>query len=223
MCRLVPASWRSSSRPCSESAGVSREPRRTWTRPSRSPEARESSSFLCPIHAVRAEAAWLSGDTASCVAEARAVYDLAIAQQQRWYSGVLASGAGKAAISQSHPRSSPSRSRNRSPAMRRGRRKRGTRSAASMAAWARIEGDDEEELRAALSVVDQLGARPAASLARKRLRALGARGVPRGPRPATRANSAGLTRRESEIVALIGADTQQPTDCHSSLPLNADR
>ena len=49
-----------------------------------------SSSFLCPIHAVRAEAAWLNGDTAGCVAEARAVHDLAIAQQQRWYSSMLA-------------------------------------------------------------------------------------------------------------------------------------
>jgi DNA-binding CsgD family transcriptional regulator len=169
-------------------------------------EARESSYFLGPIHALRAEAAWLAGDIARCVAEARAVYDLAIAQQQRWYGGMLAYWCWKGS-DLAEP----------SPIIAEPFAKQITGDAAGAAkawdalgcqyeaAWARIEGDDEEELRAALSVVDQLGARPAAALARKRLRALGARGVPRGPRPATRANPAGLTRRESEIVALIGA------------------
>ena len=44
--------------------------------------------------------------------------------------------------------------------------------------------------------------RPAAAVAR-RLRALGEQGVPRGPRPATAANPAGLTRRETEILRLL--------------------
>ena len=37
----------------------------------------------------------------------------------------------------------------------------------------------------------------------QRLRALGARSIPRGPRPATRANPAHLTQRETEILSLI--------------------
>jgi DNA-binding NarL/FixJ family response regulator len=37
----------------------------------------------------------------------------------------------------------------------------------------------------------------------RRLRERGARGVPRGPRPATRENPAGLTARELEVLALV--------------------
>ena len=71
------------------------------------------------------------------------------------------------------------------------------------AARARTEGSDETALLAALAVFDDLGARPAAALARGRLRALGVRGIPRGPQPATRANPAGLTRREVDVVTLL--------------------
>jgi DNA-binding NarL/FixJ family response regulator len=48
-----------------------------------------------------------------------------------------------------------------------------------------------------------LGARPASAMVARRLRALGKRGVPRGPRPATSANPAGLTRRQAEVLALL--------------------
>jgi DNA-binding NarL/FixJ family response regulator len=36
------------------------------------------------------------------------------------------------------------------------------------------------------------------------LRERGVRGLPRGPRPATRENAAGLTAREVEVLALLG-------------------
>src|SRR5262249_24914427 len=49
----------------------------------------------------------------------------------------------------------------------------------------------------------ELGALPAAAIVARRLRALGARGVPRGPRPSTRENAAGLTTRELEVLALL--------------------
>jgi DNA-binding CsgD family transcriptional regulator len=51
-----------------------------------------------------------------------------------------------------------------------------------------------------LALLDGLGARPAASLARRRLRELGLRSVPRGPVPATRTNPAGLTERQLVIL-----------------------
>jgi DNA-binding CsgD family transcriptional regulator len=165
-----------------------------------------SSYFLGPIHAVRAEAAWLAGDTAGCVAEARAVYDLAIAQQQRWYSGMLAYWCWKGSdLTEPSPIIAEPFAKQIAGDAAGAAKAWDELGCRYEAAWARIESDDVEELRAALSVVDRLGARPAAALARRRLRALGARGVPRGPRPATRANPAGLTRRESEVVALIGA------------------
>jgi len=48
-----------------------------------------------------------------------------------------------------------------------------------------------------------LGARPAADIVARRLRERGARGLPRGPRAATRQNPANLTPRELEVLALV--------------------
>ena len=55
------------------------------------------------------------------------------------------------------------------------------------------------------STLQELGALPASQLATRRLRALGARGLTRGPRKATRENAAGLTPRESEVLDLVAA------------------
>ena len=48
-----------------------------------------------------------------------------------------------------------------------------------------------------------LALRPAAAIVARRLRERGARGLPRGPRPRTRENPAGLTARELEVLALL--------------------
>jgi DNA-binding NarL/FixJ family response regulator len=48
-----------------------------------------------------------------------------------------------------------------------------------------------------------LGARPAAALVARRLRERGARGVQLGPRAATRANPAGLTARQLDVLDLL--------------------
>lgn len=71
-------------------------------------------------------------------------------------------------------------------------------------AIALADSDDEEDLRGALAIFQSLGARPAASLVAERLRALGVRTIPRGPRPRTQHNPAGLTGRELEVLALLG-------------------
>lgn len=71
------------------------------------------------------------------------------------------------------------------------------------AALALAESGEAGALREALDVLRGLGARPAAGIVARRLRALGERGVPRGPRPATSANPAGLTERERQVVALL--------------------
>jgi DNA-binding CsgD family transcriptional regulator len=70
-------------------------------------------------------------------------------------------------------------------------------------ALALAESGDEEALLAALEILDRLGANPAAARVRRDLRELGASGVPRGPRPATRANPAGLTPRQYEVLELV--------------------
>lgn len=65
-------------------------------------------------------------------------------------------------------------------------------------------GESEPTLEA-LSVLDDLGALPAARIACRRLRDLGVRQIPRGPSAATRANPAGLTTRQVEVLRLVAA------------------
>jgi DNA-binding CsgD family transcriptional regulator/tetratricopeptide (TPR) repeat protein len=63
---------------------------------------------------------------------------------------------------------------------------------------------EADGLRRALAEFQRLGARPAAAMAARRLRELGARDLPRGPRESTRANPSQLTLREAEVLELIG-------------------
>jgi DNA-binding CsgD family transcriptional regulator len=71
------------------------------------------------------------------------------------------------------------------------------------AAQALAMTDDEADLRRALAEFERLAARPSVAAVTRRLRALGAKDIPRGPRRATRANAANLTRRELEILDLV--------------------
>ena len=54
------------------------------------------------------------------------------------------------------------------------------------AALARLGSGDEAGLREALATLEDLGARAPAAAARRRMREVGVRSIPRGPRPATR-------------------------------------
>jgi DNA-binding NarL/FixJ family response regulator len=71
------------------------------------------------------------------------------------------------------------------------------------AALALADAEEEELLRRALDELQYLGARPAAAIVARRLRARGATGLPRGPRPTTEVNPVGLTTREMEVLALV--------------------
>ena len=62
----------------------------------------------------------------------------------------------------------------------------------------------------ALETFDRLRALPAAARTRRRLRELGAPRVPRGPQAATRANEAGLTGRQLEILRLLAEGRTNP-------------
>jgi DNA-binding CsgD family transcriptional regulator/tetratricopeptide (TPR) repeat protein len=70
-------------------------------------------------------------------------------------------------------------------------------------AWA--DTDDEVSLRTALDELQRLEARPVAALVARRLREKGAVKLPRGPRPTTRRNSYGLTKREVEVLNLVAS------------------
>lgn len=73
------------------------------------------------------------------------------------------------------------------------------------AALVLLDSEHEGDVRAALERFDRLGASAASSLARQRLRELGASVVPVGPRRSTRSDALGLTRRERQVLELIRA------------------
>lgn len=65
------------------------------------------------------------------------------------------------------------------------------------------DSSDEADLRKALEIFQGLGAKPMTRRVVKLLEEHGARAIPRGPRATTRANPAGLTAREVEVLRLI--------------------
>jgi DNA-binding CsgD family transcriptional regulator len=71
------------------------------------------------------------------------------------------------------------------------------------AALALVDSGEPAALRQALDELRGMGARAAATVVARRLRELGERDVPRGPRPRTLANPAGLTGRELEVLGLL--------------------
>ena len=66
-----------------------------------------------------------------------------------------------------------------------------------------LRSGEEEPTLEALTILDDLGAAPAARIARRRLRELGVRTIPRGPQTSTRENPAGLTDRQMDVLPLL--------------------
>jgi DNA-binding CsgD family transcriptional regulator/tetratricopeptide (TPR) repeat protein len=159
---------------------------------------------LAPVWAARAEAAWLAGDRARTRAEAVAGYEMAVSHRHPWFAGELVywlrlAGDARPCLPWiAEPWALQIAGD----------------SVAAAAAWktldcpyesarAKSESSDLTAVREGLAAFERQGARPAAAIVARSLRERGARGIPRGPRPATRANFAGLTAREAEVLRLI--------------------
>jgi DNA-binding CsgD family transcriptional regulator len=71
------------------------------------------------------------------------------------------------------------------------------------AALALLDAPDELALRRALDICNALGAVATARIIRQKMRSLGIRFVPAGPRAAARENPLGLTQREHEVLELL--------------------
>jgi DNA-binding CsgD family transcriptional regulator/tetratricopeptide (TPR) repeat protein len=157
-----------------------------------------------PMAAARAEAAWWNGQLAQVLVELEPAFEVGSRPGDDFQLGATVYWAWRAGGAASLDRGIP-------PAylaMIAG----DWRTAAEE--WARIgcpferglalaEGDLDAQ-RIALAIFEDLGARPAARLVRERMLERGARGLPRGARPSTRANPEGLTAREMDILALLG-------------------
>jgi DNA-binding CsgD family transcriptional regulator/predicted ATPase len=159
---------------------------------------------LAPVRAARAEAAWLAGDRAAARAEARAAFALAEHHRHAWHLGELGFWRWRAGDLDAPPPGAATPFALQIAGDWAGAAAEWERLGCPYeAARALADADDEAAVRRALAEFERLSARPAAAAAGRRLRDLGARSIPRGPRAATRANPAGLTPREVEIARLL--------------------
>jgi len=167
-------------------------------------EQMEELQRIAPVRIARGEAAWLAGDVERARRELEAALPLAQRLRAPWLGGELMFVLALCGERTRPPAWVP-------PPL--ALHLRGEFAAAADAwsglgcryeqAWSLAGDDSERGLRTAFESFEQLGMRAAAARAADRLRALGVRRIPRGRRAATRANAAGLTTRELEVLGLL--------------------
>jgi ATP/maltotriose-dependent transcriptional regulator MalT len=160
---------------------------------------------------VCAEAAWLAGDREGVVREVRPVYEIARRRRDPRMNGELAAWLWRAAALDHQPVDIAEPyaleiSGDWRAAANVWERLGCPYEQASLLAWNGTEADQ----RQALMILEQLGAAPAARSLRMQMRARGVRGIPRGPRAATRGNPAGLTAREVQVLTLLVSGATNP-------------
>ena len=160
--------------------------------------------YLAPVAAAYAECAWLEGRPQEIEAVTQAAFELAQRQNASSFIGQLGLWRWRAGLLDEPPADAgePYSYQIAGDWARAASywRENGCRYEAALAL---ADSRDGKALRQALDELQALGARPAAAIVARRLRELGERGLPRGPRPKTRANPAGLTARELEVLELL--------------------
>jgi DNA-binding CsgD family transcriptional regulator/tetratricopeptide (TPR) repeat protein len=159
---------------------------------------------LAPVAAARAEVAWLVGRDGDVAGLTESAFALAVRSGTPWWIGELATWRRRAGVDEPAPAGAIGPF-----ALELDGDPRGAAAAWSGlgcvydAAVALAEAGDEDALRDAFDELDGQGAAAAAAVVAAGLRELGARRIPRGPRPATRGNPANLTARELEVLTLV--------------------
>jgi DNA-binding CsgD family transcriptional regulator len=159
---------------------------------------------IVTVAAARAEHAWLHGDHSSAAEELRSALEYALRDPYHWRVGELVFWASRAGA---QVEGMPVGPRPFQLQMS------GACSAASRA-WAELgcpyeqalalsDSPEPEQRKRALEIFHALGAQPMAQRLRRQLKAEGVRGLKRGANRSTRANAAGLTVRELEVLALV--------------------
>ena len=160
---------------------------------------------LGPVAAAHAEVAWLRGDPVAAQVASDEALALALRYHSPWVAGELLYWRRQAGLHDDLPAAQIAEPYALSLA---------GRPAAASDRWAAIgcpyeaalalaDSDDATDVNRSIEQLQQIGARPASAIIARRLRARGVRHIPRGPRPATRANPAGLTARELDVLTLL--------------------
>jgi len=162
---------------------------------------------IVAVAAARAEHAWLRGDPAGVAEEVRRAREHALHDRNPWRVGELVFWAQRAgtplegALTIARP----------FELQMRGEHLQAAREWAQLGcpyerALSLADSPDPAHRKEALELFESLGARPMAQRLRRQLKAEGVRGLKRGANRSTRANVAGLTIRELEVLALVAQD-----------------
>jgi DNA-binding CsgD family transcriptional regulator len=160
---------------------------------------------IVPVRLSRAEAHWLAGNRPAAMREAELADDMAV-NGDEWERGAVAVWLQRTGSAR------PPRGELAEPYQRYldGDYEKAAQLWADLgcpyeSALALLAARDETPLREALRILTSLGAPATARAARQKMRSLGYRSVPAGPRAATQAHPRRLTRREREVLGLICA------------------
>src|SRR5215831_21141015 len=158
---------------------------------------------IAPVASAQVELALLSGDTEQVMNEARPVLEMARGHHDLWIKGEFTYWIWRAGgVIETVEKIAAPYALQMSGDWR-----------AAAALWRQIgcpyeeamalaDGDEEAKLMA-VEILEKLGAGPLQERLRKTLRDTGVRGIPRGPRPSTKENPAGLTNRQMEVLKLM--------------------
>jgi DNA-binding CsgD family transcriptional regulator/tetratricopeptide (TPR) repeat protein len=160
---------------------------------------------LGPVAAARAEAAWLEGDRDVVAAATEGALPLALERKWGLLVGELVEWRRRAGLETEIPSGvAEPYALELAGEWARAAELWTEIGCPYEAALALADADEEEPLRQGLEELQRLGARPAAEIVARRLRERGATGIARGPRPQTQSHPAGLTRRELDVLDLLG-------------------
>ncbi len=170
-------------------------------------ERGEELQAIEPVAATRAEAAWLERDQEAVRRATDSALSLARLRAAPWVVSELAVWRRRAGIVDQVPddETTGPYSLELAGEYSRARARWLELGCPYEAALALAGSEADGTLRQALNELLVLDAKPAADIVAQKLRARGARGLPRGPRPQTSANPAGLTARELEVLVLLSA------------------
>ena len=160
--------------------------------------------WIVAVRTARAELRWISGQSDLAAAEARAGFECGLGRTEPWVFGSVAIWLSRLQQPLGEVTGLPEPFTLEMAGDWQGAAEAWERLGRPYdAALARLGSPDEAALRQALGALDGLGASAVAAAARRRMKALGIKAIPRGPRPATRAAPGGLTAREREVLALV--------------------
>ncbi|HEY7433256.1 MAG TPA: AAA family ATPase [Streptosporangiaceae bacterium] len=167
--------------------------------------------WIGPVAAARAEHAWLRGETALVAEEASHAFEAVVAAGHPWFAGELALWLWQAGALAQVPVVVAEPYQLLLDGDWRGAAEAWQALGCPYAqAQALACADRDEGALEALRLFDDLGAGQAARRLRGDLRRRGVRRIPRGPRPATAANPAGLTGRQLEVLTLLSSGLSNP-------------